>query len=75
MSLFSIAEADRRLALQLLRWPEGDHYAFAEKDRGLLLVSRSQVLGGEVFEVNLVARTVRRVGGSGEYRLPMVDEG
>jgi len=69
MTLFSISESERRLALQLLEWEDRSDYAFAWKHEGVLLVSRSKVLGGEVFEVDLDAKTTRRVGGSGEYRL------
>ena len=69
MTLFSIPEAERRLALPLLGWEEEhDHaYAFAEKSEGVLLVSRSKALGGDVFEVDLATKTVRRIGGSGEF--------
>ena len=70
MTLFSISAAERRLALQLLDWEEHPDYAFAWKSDSVLLVSRSKAEGGEVFEVDLEAKATRRVGGSGEYRLP-----
>ena len=74
MTLFSISAAERRLALQLLEWEDHPDYAFAWKSDSVLLVSRSKAAGGDVYEVDLGEKTTRRVGGSGEYRLPAARE-